>query len=125
MSTKPIPSTPSIKSISEKPFNVILLECGKSRCQHILLNTEYVGKPDKSWPGSTLQTCPKCGGDSFYTLDPVGRARRMSDNAPREIDPESIQPSEKMGLKKRRRIFAAKARALTLKAAHEAKRASH
>lgn len=109
--------------MSEKPFTIILLECGKSRCQHILLSAEYVEKPDKRWQGSRICTCPKCGGDSFYTLDPAGRARRMSDNAPREIDPETIQPSEKMGPKKRRRIFAAKARALTLKATHEAKRA--
>ena len=97
-----------------KLFTVTLLECCKARCGHILLSSEYVEKPDRRWKGSMICTCPKCGGESFYTLNSAGQARRMSDNSTREITPDSIEPSEKMGLKKRRRIFAAKSRALML-----------
>ncbi len=93
---------------------VTLLQCGKSRCGHVLTEAEYDWKPDlerDSFLGKTAY-CPKCGGDSFYTLNAQGQARRMSDPGPREIDPETIEPSPRMGLKMRRRLLAAKRRAI-------------
>lgn len=98
---------------TEKPKLVTLVQCSKSRCGHVLTEDEYVWKSNAKFglPSAT-GTCPKCGGDSFYTLNTQGQHRKMSDSdKPREINPEDINPSPRMGLKMRRRILAAKRRA--------------
>lgn len=91
---------------------VCLLQCSRQRCGHVLTEDEYVWTPDPAWPSSKIALCPKCAGESFYTLNARGQARKSSDTGPREINPADIEPSPKMGLKMKRRILAAKRRAL-------------
>lgn len=90
-----------------------LLQCSKQRCGHVHLETERAGVPSKIWEGATTSVCPKCGCTSFYTLTAQGRCRTTKDrDLPREINAEDIDPSPRMGLKMKRRILAAKRRAL-------------
>jgi len=90
-----------------------LLQCSKHRCGHVYLKDERGSVPSKDWEGATTSVCPKCGGDSFYTLTAQGRCRTTKDrDLPREINAEDIDPSPRMGLKMKRRILAAKRRAL-------------
>lgn len=92
---------------------VTMLECSRVKCGHILLKTEQSSRPSALWAGSTVHTCPKCGNESFYTLHANGRHRTTKDrDIPLEIMAEDINPSPRMGLKRRRRLFAAKHRAL-------------
>ncbi|WP_395737433.1 hypothetical protein [Prosthecobacter sp.] len=90
-----------------------LLQCCKQRCGHVMVESEREWIPRHL--GSPVKTavCPKCGGDSFYTLNAQGQCRTTKDrDTPREINAEDINPSPRMGLKMRRRLFAAKNRAL-------------
>jgi len=91
---------------------ITLLQCSKQRCGHVLLESEQEKVPHPDFTNAKLHVCPKCHGDSFYTLNAQGQARRMSDTWPRGIIAEDINPSPRMGLKMRRRLFAAKNRAL-------------
>jgi hypothetical protein len=94
---------------------VELLQCGKSTCGHVLVEDEQVWVPSRlCWAGSTTGTCPKCGNDSFYHLDANGRKMTSTQifEGRGHIDPNTIQPSPRMGLKMKRRILAAKRRAL-------------
>ena len=114
MSDKTHPSDPSNPSDPTKNTGtkVELIECSLQRCAHIHLFKERDKKPGQLFKNSFVLVCPKCGCNSYYTLNAKGQARRESDTSPREINAEDIEPSEKMGLKKRRRILAAKRRAL-------------
>ena len=90
-----------------------LMQCAKQRCGHVLLETEQelMQCPERAYV--KIHVCPKCGGDSFYTLNALGRCRTTKDrDTPREINAEDINPSPRMGIKMRRRLFAAKNRAL-------------
>jgi len=89
---------------------VRLLKCGKQRCSHVFTDDEYVDIPHPEWANSSIRTCPKCGNDSVWMLDKNGRVVDLgrSDG----IDPGDIEPSPRMGLKMKRRILAAKRRAL-------------
>ncbi len=90
-----------------------LLQCSKQRCGHVLLKTEQDKIPSRLWANATVSVCPKCGNESFYTLTAQGRCRTTKDrDLPLEINAEDIAPSPRMGLKMRRRLFAAKNRAL-------------
>ena len=92
-----------------------LLQCSKQRCGHVLLKTEQAQVRDTERSYVTRHLCPKCGGDSFYTLTAQGRCRTTKDrDLPREINAEDIDPSPRMGLKMKRRLLAAKRRALGL-----------
>lgn len=91
---------------------ITLLQCSKQRCGHVLLESEQEKVPHPDFEHAKIYVCPKCCGDSFYTLNAQGQARRQSDTGPREILAEDISPSARMGLKMRRRLFAAKNRAL-------------
>ena len=89
------------------------MQCTKQRCGHVLLETEHelVQCPKRPWV--KRHVCPKCGGDSFYTLNAQGRCRTTKErDLPCEINAEDIEPAPRMGLKMRRRLFAAKNRAL-------------
>lgn len=92
---------------------ITLLQCSKQRCGHVLLESEREWIP-VSWDERTKSAvCPKCYGDTFYTLNAQGQCRTGKDrDKPREILAEDINPSPRMGLKMRRRLFAAKNRAL-------------
>jgi hypothetical protein len=97
----------------EQQHMVHLLQCAKQRCGHVLLDHERGNMPSRWWAGSTVYVCPKCGNESFYTLNAQGRCRTTKDrDLPREINAHDIEPSPRMGLKIRRRILAAKRRAL-------------
>jgi len=62
---------------------------------------------------SKVAICPKCGNDSFYTLNRHGqKINKMNE----PLDPTTIEPSPRMGLKMRRRIFAARRRATDIQA---------
>lgn len=90
-----------------------LMQCAKQRCGHVLLETEQELIPCPERSNVRFHVCPKCGGDAFYTLNEQGRCRTTKDrDKPREILAEDISPSPRMGLKMRRRLFAAKNRAL-------------
>ena len=89
-----------------------LLQCAKSSCGHVMLKYEQDCIPHPDWECAILCVCPKCGKESFYTLNAQGQKRKQSDPSPREFDPNEINPSPKMGLKMRRRILAAKRRAI-------------
>lgn len=92
---------------------ITLLQCCKQRCGHVLLESEQEQVPHPDFKNATVSVCPKCGGNSFYTLNEQGRCRTTKDrDLPREILAEDISPSPRMGLKMRRRLFAAKNRAL-------------
>lgn len=90
---------------------VILMQCGRRSCGHVLLDTE------REWiPNGIGETacCPKCGEEGFYHLNELGQTLKMSQREQYRhgVDPHLINPSTRMGLKMRRRIFAVKARAL-------------
>lgn len=106
----------------QKPPTVILLQCAKSRCGHVLTEDEYVWKSDRSFGLADSKTahCPRCDGVAFYTLNALGQIRKSRDESPREIDPTTIEPSPRMGLKMKRRILAAKRRAIESIAAQNA-----
>ena len=90
-----------------------LLECARVRCGHICLKSEQSSRPSALWAGSTVDICPKCGNETFYILHANGRCHTMKDrDLPLDINPADIEPSPKIGLKRRRRILAAKTRAL-------------
>lgn len=90
-----------------------LMQCSKQRCGHVLLETEEAKVPHPDYKNATISVCPKCGCNSFYTLNAQGRCRTTKDrDLPREINAEDINPSPRMGLKMRRRLLAAKRRAL-------------
>lgn len=99
-------------------MKIHLMQCSKQRCGHVLLDTERVWVPKDKWidVGGTVAICPKCGGDSFYTLNEKGQTRKGGDTSTREIDHDSIAPSPRMGLKMKRRLLAAKRRAEALEA---------
>lgn len=109
MPTEPIPAT------SPAPQLMELLECSRQRCGHILWKQEMADIPHPAYANATQQVCPKCGCESFYTLTAQGRARTTKDsreNKPREINPADIAPTPRMGLKRKRRLLAAKVRAM-------------
>lgn len=94
---------------------IVLLQCCKQRCGHVLLESEQEWVPTRI--GGSLSTktaiCPKCSGNAFYTLNAQGQARKSRDReSPRQINAEDIAPSPRMGLKMKRRLYAAKNRAL-------------
>lgn len=89
-----------------------LMQCAKQRCGHVLLESEREWIPVSRDEQTKSAVCPKCSGDSFYTLNTQGQRRMRRDEGPREILAEDINPSPRMGLKMRRRLFAAKNRAL-------------
>lgn len=91
---------------------VRLIQCGRASCGYVLTEDEQKWVPHPEFENSTTGTCPKCGKDSFYHLNAQGQKRRMSEPLPWEIDPNDIEPSPKMGLKMKRRILAAKRRAI-------------
>lgn len=95
------------------PRLVELLQCAKQRCGHVLTYDEHVWvQTDGYEHNCKTGTCPKCGNDSFYHLNAMGKIRLSSDESPRKINPNDISPSPRMGLKMKRRILAAKRRAL-------------
>lgn len=101
------------KEKTQPPKELVeLVQCSRTKCGYVLTTDEYVWGDNPSWTCGQTAACPKCGGDSFYYLNAKGQARKMSDNSPREIDPETIEPPPRMGLKMKRRILAAKRRAL-------------
>lgn len=94
---------------------ITLIECAKQRCGHILLESEQEWTEGVGPLKRRTAICPKCGHDSFYTLTAQGSARTTKDrDTPREIDPRQIEPTPRMGLTRRRRLLAAKRRALSL-----------
>jgi len=104
-----------VKALSDEELRVKvkLIQCGRHSCGHILLEDERDWKPLTEWSGKRA-ICPKCGEDSFYTLNEKGQKTTMSqrDQYRDGIDPATIEPSSRMGLKMRRRILAAKRRAM-------------
>jgi hypothetical protein len=106
------------------PRLVTLVQCSKASCGHVLIEDEFewICDPSASWGGSKQAVCPKCENESFYTLNALGQIRKARDESPREINPENISPSPRMGLKMKRRMLAAKRRALEIcKVAEESK----
>lgn len=91
---------------------VRLMQCAKQRCGHVLLDDEREWIPVSRDGRTKSAVCPKCHGNAFYTLNAQGQARTRRGEGPQEIIAEDIQPSSRMGLKMKRRLYAAKNRAL-------------
>ena len=91
---------------------VELLQCGKTSCQHVLLESERVWVEEDEI--TRRATCPKCGNDAFYILTSQGMPRMQGDTSPREVKPEDIEPSQRMGPKRRGAVLAARKRAFDL-----------
>lgn len=85
-----------------------LIECGRASCSHILTNDEQVWLPPDE--NRRTATCPKCGGDSFYTLNEIGQRIGFSqrDKYRNGIDPASILPSPRMGPKRKKALLRVK-----------------
>lgn len=88
---------------------IILNECAARKCGHIYFGgeTEWLPEGDRTLRGA----CPRCGEQSYYPLNPLGQRRKSSDKTPHEMAVADINPSPRMGPKRRRRILAAKRRA--------------
>jgi hypothetical protein len=102
----------AMDAIPEPTKLIHLMQCAKQCCGHVLIESEREWVPSRCWKGANDAVCPKCGGASFFTLNAQGQCRMQRDTGPREIDPNDISPSLRMGLKMKRRLFAAKKRAL-------------
>ena len=89
------------------PQKVKLLKCGKKTCSHVLTEDEQVWIPSDMGRSAT---CPKCGKDSFYSLNELGQEVTWNEREKyREgVNVDDIVPSERMGLKMKRRILRAK-----------------
>ncbi|MEO5715037.1 MAG: hypothetical protein ABIT37_16280 [Luteolibacter sp.] len=98
------------------PRLVRLVMCGRRSCSHVLIEEERDWREDPDWKGHRTAVCPKCGDDSFYHLNEAGQKINFSDREKYRngIDPATIEPSPKMGLKMKRRILRAKRHALSL-----------
>ncbi len=98
----------------DHPRLVSLLQCGKQRCGHVLLEEERAWTAPKGSLNRRVAICPKCGHDSFYTLNEKGQqiTTRDREQYRHGLDPTMIEPSPRMGLKMKRRILAVKRRAL-------------
>ena len=97
-----------------QPRLVRILECGRQSCGYVLTEKERDWKSDPRWESHRTAICPECGCDSFYTLDEKGQRITTCDREKyREgIDPTTLEPSPRMGPKKRQRILAVKQRIL-------------
>lgn len=97
-------------------LKVRLLECSRRSCSYILSEEERLWVPNERWKGmgGKSATCPKCGGDSFFTLNEVGQRITSKDREKYRdgLVLAEIQPSPKMGSKRRHMLLAAKDRAL-------------
>lgn len=103
-----------------KDGNVILKECLRTKCGHIYLEEETVWTEpgivkagDVSYHGFSNGCCPRCGEQGYFTLNALGQRRKGREGfAKPEVAVANISPSPRMGLKRRRRVLAAKRRAL-------------
>lgn len=88
---------------------IILNECAARRCGHIYFGgeTECLPEDDRTLPGA----CPRCGEPDYYPLNPLGQRRKSSDTTAYTMGVADINPSPRMGPKRRCRILAAKRRA--------------
>jgi hypothetical protein len=95
---------------------VVLLKCGRKSCSHVLIEEEREWLEDPLWTARKTATCPKCSNDGFFTLNEKGQEITMKDRDKYRggIDVNLIEPSPRMGLKMKRRIFRAKRHALSL-----------
>lgn len=92
---------------SIQPRLVRLIQCGRRSCGHVLTEDERPLRRDDDRRSTCI--CPKCGEDSFYTLNEKGQSiNQMS----YELDPSTIEPSPRMGPKMKARILDAKRRAM-------------
>ena len=93
---------------------VRLIQCERRSCGHVLIEDERAWIPHPEWAGAMRAVCPKCADYGFYTLNEKGQAIGIKDldKYRNGIDPETIDPSPRMGLKMKRRILAAKRRAI-------------
>lgn len=89
---------------------VCLCECSSRKCGHIYLLGELRWFAEND--GTNRGSCPKCGEESYYPLNASGQCRKGSYRGPHDVAAQDIAPSPKMGLKRKRRILAAKARAI-------------
>lgn len=96
------------------PRLVRLIQCGRRSCGYVLTEDEREWSQDPEWEFRKTAICPKCGEDSFYTLNERGQkiTFKERDKYRDGLDPTTIEPSPRMGLKMRRRILAAKRRAI-------------
>lgn len=90
---------------------VHLVQCARRTCLHVLTEDEYEWVPHNS--GETA-LCPKCLNDAFFSLNEFGQRLTMRDREKFRagIDPNLIQPTPRMGKKRRAQLLAAKHRAL-------------
>ena len=103
-----------LRDVAAPPRLVRLVQCARKSCGHVLLEDERGWTLPKGALFSRTAICPKCSNHSFYTLNEKGQQITMRDSEKYRhgIDPASIEPSPRMGLKMKRRILAAKRRAL-------------
>jgi hypothetical protein len=96
------------------PRLVRLVQCGRRACGYVLTEEERDWREDPEWEGRKTAVCPKCGEDSFYSLNELGQKLTMRDRDKYRdgIDPATIEPSPRMGEKMKRWILAAKSRAI-------------
>lgn len=92
----------------QEDTRIQLLKCTRQKCSHVFTSEEFKKVP---WPGQScgkLMVCPQCENDSTYTLGSDGIAA----DPETRINAHDIEPSNRLGLKMRRRVFAAKRRAI-------------
>lgn len=92
---------------------VKVIECSRKSCGHILLDDERDWKPMDI---GKRAICPKCGCESFYTVKENGQTMKTSEREKYRagIDPVEIEPTPRMGPKRRAALLAVKKRALAL-----------
>lgn len=88
---------------------VQLLKCAKQVCSHVFTDEEYKKIPWKGVSGGEHMVCPKCENDSTFTLWHDGTICRPG----YRINAHDIEPSPRLGIRMRKRILAAKQRAVT------------
>lgn len=104
------------QSTDVTPRRVRLLQCGRRSCSYVLTEDERAWRRD---PGCSLgrrtAVCPACGADSFYNLNAQGKALTAQEmrSGDTSVDPSTIDPTGRMGPKKRAQLLAVRRRALT------------
>lgn len=89
-------------------IKIQLLKCARNGCSHVFTDDEYKEVPFSGTLSGADLVCPRCENDSTYTLDHNG----ILTNPGATIDAHDIEPSRRLGLKMRRRVLAARRRAV-------------
>lgn len=87
---------------------VQLLKCARRVCSHVFTDNEYSKIPWEGVLGCERMVCPECENDSTFTLWHDGTICRPC----YLINAHDIEPSPRLGPQMRRKVLAAKRRAI-------------